>query len=114
MSQPYSNKTLTPFEELYGISSPVNGIPMTEEAEKELVERKYVSEKLQRAQVRNSNPTLKPFSNKDRHTPTKEENELSSDWVEKVSGSYAAPLHAEIGYFTLITKPVVLKDGGKL
>ena len=46
LSQPYSNKTLTPFEELYGISSPVNGIPMTEEAEKELVERKYVTDKL--------------------------------------------------------------------
>merc|ERR1712030_57832 len=35
LRQPYNNKTLTPFEELYGISSPVNGIPMTEEAEKE-------------------------------------------------------------------------------
>merc|ERR1712030_230266 len=80
LSQPYSNKTLTPFEELYGISSPADGIPMTEEAEKELVEHKYVTDKLQRAQVRNSNPTLKPFSNKDRHPPTEEENKLSSDW----------------------------------
>ena len=32
LSQPYSNKTLTPYEELFGSISPVNGIPMTEEA----------------------------------------------------------------------------------
>merc|ERR1712030_188500 len=69
LSQPYSNKTLTPYEELYGIASPVNGIPMTEEAEKELVDRKYVSDKLQRSEIRNSNPTLKPFNKEDRHRP---------------------------------------------
>merc|ERR1712030_91632 len=92
LSQPYSNKTLTPFEELYGVVSPVNGIPMTEEAEKDLVDIKYTTDKLQRSEVRNSNPTLKPFSKEDRHRPTKEENELSSDWVEKVNGSYNANL----------------------
>ena len=55
MSQPYSNKTYTPFEEMYGLTSPVNGIPMTETAVKELVERKYMSDKIQRAEYRNSN-----------------------------------------------------------
>merc|ERR1712074_149140 len=83
VSQPYSNKTLTPFEELYGISSPVNGIPMTDEASRELVERKYLSDKIQRAELRNSNPTLKPFNNEDKHIQTKEDNDLSNDWVEK-------------------------------
>ena len=92
LSQPYSNKTLTPFEELYGIASPVNGIPMTDEARKELVERKYVSDKIQRAELRNSNPTLKPFSKEDRHVQTKADNDLSNDWVEKINGSYGAPL----------------------
>jgi hypothetical protein len=47
---------------------------------------------LQRAELRNSNPTLKPFTNEDRHTQTKEDNELSNDWVEKINGSYGAPL----------------------
>merc|ERR1712105_424075 len=92
LSQPYSNKTLTPFEELYGSVSPVNGIPMTEEAEKDLIDMKYTTDKLQRSDVRNSNPTLKPFSKEDRHQPTKKENEMSSDWVEKVNGSYNANL----------------------
>ena len=87
MSQPYSNKTYTPFEEMYGLTSPVNGIPMTETAVKELVERKYMSDKIQRAEYRNSNPTLKPFSNEDRHQQTKEDNELSKGWVEKINGS---------------------------
>ena len=92
VSQPYSNKTLTPFEELYGISSPVNGIPMTDEASRELVERKYLSDKIQRAELRNSNPTLKPFNKEDRHIQTKKDNELSNDWVEKINGSYGEPL----------------------
>ena len=51
VSQPYNNKTLTPFEELFAISSPVNGIPMTDEATKELVERIYLSDKIQRAEL---------------------------------------------------------------
>ena len=79
LSQPYSNKTLTPYEELYGITSPVNGIPMTDEARKELVERIYCSDKIHRAQLRNSNPTLKPFSPTDRHIQTKADNELSNE-----------------------------------
>ena len=87
LSQPYSNKTLTPFEELFGLTSPVNGIPMTEEANKELIERKWLSNKKQRAEPRNSNPTMKPFSLEDRHTQTKEEYDLSHDWVEKINGS---------------------------
>jgi hypothetical protein len=92
LSQPYSNKTLTPYEELYGTASPVNGIPMTEEAERDIVDRKYLVEKKTRSEVRNTNPTKKPFDNKDRHIPTKEENDLCHDWVEKVSGKYNAPL----------------------
>ena len=92
LSQPYNNKTLTPYEELYGISSPVNGIPMTDEAQKELVDRKYVTDKIQRSELRNSNPTLKPFNKVDKHAQTKADNELSTDWVEKINGSYGAPL----------------------
>ena len=92
LSQPYSNKTLTPYEELYGISSPVNGIPMTDEARKELVERKYVSDKIQRAEYCSSNPTLKPFSKEDKQVQTKADNDLSNDWVEKINGSYGKPL----------------------
>ena len=65
MSQPYNNKTLTPFEELHGMTSPVNGIPMKDSTLRELVERKYLTDKLQRAEVRNSNPTLEPFNNED-------------------------------------------------
>merc|ERR1712030_309336 len=92
VSQPYTNKTLTPFEELYGISSPVNGIPMTDEASRELVERKYLSDKIQRAELPNSNPTLKPFNKEDRHIQTKQDNKLSSSLVEKINGSYGEPL----------------------
>ena len=88
MSQPYNNKTLTPFEELHGLTSPVNGIPMKDSSIIELVERKYLSDKLQRAEVRNSNPTLKPFSKIDTHPQTRGENELSKDWVEKINGKY--------------------------
>ena len=79
LSQPYNNKTLTPYEELYGIASPVNGISMTDEARKELVERKYVSDKIQRSELCNSNPTLKPFNKVDRHAQTKADNDLSND-----------------------------------
>ena len=77
---------------MYGLTSPVNGIPMTDEAVKELVERKYMSNKIQRAEFRNSNPTLKPFSNVDRHHQTREDNNLTKDWVEKINGSYGEPL----------------------
>ena len=65
---------------------------MTDKARKELVERKYVSDKIQRAELRNTNPTLKPFSREDRHVQTKADNDLSNDWVEKINGSYGAPL----------------------
>ena len=37
---PYNSKTLTPHKKLYGMISPVPGIPMTPEAEKVLVDRK--------------------------------------------------------------------------
>ena len=92
MSQPYSNKTLTPYEELFALTSPVNGIPMTKEANKELIDRKWLSNKKQREQLRNSNPTMKPFSREDRHAQTKKENDLSHNWVEKINGSYGEPL----------------------
>ena len=65
---------------------------MTEETNKELIERKWLSDKKQRAELRNSNPTMKPFSREDRHAQTKEDNELSNDWVEKINGSYGQPL----------------------
>ena len=35
--QPYNNKRLTPFEALFGIVSPVNGIPMTDKSMRVLV-----------------------------------------------------------------------------
>jgi hypothetical protein len=71
---------------------PVYGIPMTEEQHRDLVDRKYLSDKKQRSEVRNTNPILKPHSKEDRHIPTEEENDLSNDLVEKVSGSYNATL----------------------
>ena len=43
--QPYNNKTLTPFEAMYGLVSPVKGIPMTDQKETELVSREWTTEK---------------------------------------------------------------------
>ena len=37
--QPYNNKTLTPYEALHGVISPLNGIPMPDTKETELVTR---------------------------------------------------------------------------
>ena len=74
------------------IISPVNGIPMTEEAHRELVDRKWLTEKTQRAELHNTNHTMKPYNPVDRHAQTREENKLSCDWVEKVNGSYGEPL----------------------
>ena len=74
---PYNSKTLTPAEEMFGQISPVPGIPMTEEAERELVDRDVLSEKKTRSEVRNTNPTKKAFSSEDRHPQTWEENKIS-------------------------------------
>ena len=65
---------------------------MTEEARKELVDRKWLTDRKQSAELRNLNPTLKSFTPVDRHPQTKEENKLSHDWVEKVNGSYGEQL----------------------
>ena len=42
----YSNDRLTAFKALHGLASPVNGIPMTDKSFKELVQRKWVTDKV--------------------------------------------------------------------
>ena len=85
---PYDGKTLSPHEELYGIISPVQGIPMTKEAEKVLVDREILSERKTRSEVRNTNPRQGPFNPEDTHPPTREENKISKHWIEKINGNY--------------------------
>ena len=67
LSQPYNNKSLTPFEALHTVTSPVNGIPITEHAEKELVERKWVTDKKNAKELSNSNPETKNSGSQDTH-----------------------------------------------
>merc|ERR1712015_430012 len=50
MSSPYNNKTLSPIEELYGRVAPVNGIPRPHYLDKDLISRKVLSERKQRAE----------------------------------------------------------------
>ena len=57
-----------------------------------MVDRNFLTNKIQRAEHRNSNSTLKQFSPEDNHLQTKEENELSHDWVEKINGNYKETL----------------------
>ena len=77
LSQPYHNKSLTHFEPLHAVVSPVNGIPMTEDAMKELVERKWVTDKKNAKELSNSNPETKNSGSQDTHKQTQEERELS-------------------------------------
>ena len=65
---------------------------MTEKAKRELVDRNFLTNKIQRWEHRNSNPTLKQFSTGDNHPQTKEENELLQDWVKKINGNYKETL----------------------
>ena len=53
LTPPYDDKTLTPFEEMHAFVSPENGIPMTEDTEKELIERKWLSDKIQKMEMKN-------------------------------------------------------------
>ena len=92
LSQPYSNKTLTPFEEMYAITSPVNGIPMTDTATEELIKRKWLTDKKQKTELQNTIPSKKPLNTEDTHEQTKEENAKSKDWVEKINGHYSETL----------------------
>ena len=62
LSQPYNSKTFTACEELYGLVSPVNGIPMLDHFKKELVSREFLPDKIQRAELRGS--TLKTPTHK--------------------------------------------------
>ena len=90
---PYHKSVLTPCEEITGLISPVPGIPMTDKAEEILVDRKILGEQLTRAEFRNTNPRKKALSPEDTHPPTKEENNISKDWVEKVNqGDYKETL----------------------
>ena len=82
---PYNTGVLSPAEELAGMISPVPGIPMTEEAEKILVDRKILAEKITRSEHRNTNPRKKALNPEDTHTPTKEKNNISKHWAEKVN-----------------------------
>ena len=71
LSQPYNNKTLTTNEELHAFVLPVNGIPMTEKAKRELVSREFLTDKIQRAEHRYSNPAMNHFSPEDSRPQTK-------------------------------------------
>ena len=75
LSPPYDNKTLTPFEELHAFISPVNGIPMTDDAGKEMIERKWLSNKKQKMEMKNTTPTTKTSISEDGHNQTQEERE---------------------------------------
>ena len=92
LSQPYSNKSLTAFEALHAFVSPVNGIPMTDDAEKELIERKCPSDKKQKMEMQNTKPTSKTSSSEDNHKQTQEERVLSKDWVKKIHGRHGETL----------------------
>ena len=81
---PYKTGVLSPAEEMSGLISPVPGIPMTEKAEDILVDRKLQGDRLTRSEVRNTNPRLKALNPEDTHSPTREENNISKEWVEKV------------------------------
>ena len=81
---PYNKNVMTPCEELYGIISPVPGIPMTEKAEHILVDRKIQGEQLTRSEFRNTNPRKEALNSEDTHPPTREENNISKQWVEKI------------------------------
>ena len=71
---PYNKNVMTPCEELYGLVSPVPGIPMTEKAEHILVDRKIQGEQLTRSEFRNTNPKKEALNSEDTHPPTREEN----------------------------------------
>ena len=92
LSPPYNNKTLTPFEELHAFISPVNGIPMTDNTGKEMIERKWLSNKKQKMEMKNTTPTTKTPISEDGHNQTQEEREKSKDWVEKIHGRHDQPL----------------------
>ena len=79
LSQPYNNKTFTPMEEMFGRASLVNGIPMTEEIHKDLVDNDLMADKIQKVEDRGSNPMFKGNNSSDRHQPNREENDISSD-----------------------------------
>ena len=61
---------------------------MTEEAEKLLVDRKILSEMKTRSEYKNTNPRKKALDPEDTHIPTREENNVSKHWVEKVNQGY--------------------------
>ena len=71
---------------MLGRTAQVNGIPRPDYLDKDLIDRELLTDKVQRAEHRGSNPKLKPFTPEDKHAPTQEENDLSADWVEKING----------------------------
>ena len=47
---------------------------------------------MQRAEHTGSNPEARQFTPEDKHIPTKEENDLSKTWVEKINGNVTEDL----------------------
>ena len=86
LNQPYSNKTLTPFEELFAITSPVNGIPMTDKAEEELVKRDWLTNNLKKTELQNTIPLKKPLNKEDTHDQTNEETQSLKNGSKKLTG----------------------------
>lgn len=82
-SQPYNNKTLTPFEAMTGLVSPVNGIPMTEQGYTELISRDWITKKKNMKESPLSTyPGNRGTSSQDKYT--QEEREISKHWIEKI------------------------------
>ena len=69
---------------------------MTDRAEKILVDRKILGEKITRSEFRNTNPRKEALNPDDTHPPTREENNISKHWVEKVhQGDYKETLTSD-------------------
>ena len=59
---------------------------------KELIERKWLSDKKNEKEMQNSKPASKTPSSQDAHKQTQEERELSKDWVEKIHSRHGETL----------------------
>ena len=93
LSQPYDGRLLTPNEEMTGRQSLVNWIPATEEKMNSKI-TDYSPPRMEKGELKKTNPDFAPAVeepqantlsiSEDRDTATKEENELSKTWVEKI------------------------------
>ena len=79
----YCDNRLSAFEALYGIAFPVNGIPMTDKSEKELVSREFIGDKVNgKANTPPTNPDNNKTIGEDSHPQTHWDNLVSKTWVD--------------------------------